>query len=59
MPVVTVLQSPRDVDQRRDLVARITQAFVDAYSLPPETVSVWITETPTDAWGTAGRLAAD
>jgi 4-oxalocrotonate tautomerase len=59
MPVVTVLQSPRDVDQRRDLVARITQAFVDAYASPPETVTVFIQETPTDAWGAAGKLAAD
>jgi 4-oxalocrotonate tautomerase len=59
VPIVTVLQGPRDVALKRDLVRKITDAFVDAYGLPPETVQVWITEVPTDSWGTAGTLTAD
>ncbi|MFF4404999.1 4-oxalocrotonate tautomerase DmpI [Streptomyces sp. NPDC002536] len=59
MPVVTVLQGPRDVELKRDLVAKITDAFVDAYQIPAETVQVWVTEVPTDSWGTAGKLTAD
>ena len=59
MPIVTVQQGPRDVELKRDLVRRITDAFVDAYKVPAESVQVWIHETPADSWGTAGKLTAD
>ncbi|MEV3855598.1 4-oxalocrotonate tautomerase DmpI [Streptomyces sp. NPDC050095] len=59
MPIVTVQQGPRDVELKRDLVQRITDAFVDAYKIPAETVQVWIHEVPTDSWGAAGKLTAD
>ncbi len=59
MPIVTVQQGPRTVELKRDLIARITDAFVDAYKIPADTVQVWINETPTDSWGTAGKLIAD
>ena len=59
MPIVTVQQGPRDIELKRDLVARITDAFVDAYKIPAETVQVWIQEVPTDSWGAAGKLIAD
>jgi len=59
MPVVSVLQSPRDATLKRELVSRITRAFVDAYEIPAESVQVWIQEVPTDSWGAAGKLTAD
>lgn len=59
MPIVTVQQGPRDVELKRDLVRRITDAFVDAYKIPAETVQVWIQETPPDSWGAAGTLTVD
>ncbi len=59
MPVVTVQQGPRDIELKRDLVRRITDAFVDAYKIPADSVQVWIQETPADSWGTAGTLTAD
>lgn len=59
MPIVTVQQGPRNVELKRDLVRRITDAFVAAYQIPAETVQVWIQEVPTDSWGTAGKLAGD
>ncbi|MER8185702.1 4-oxalocrotonate tautomerase DmpI [Kitasatospora sp. NPDC094015] len=59
MPIVTVQQGPRSVELKRDLVRRITDAFVDAYQLPAETVQVWIHEVPADSWGAAGTLTAD
>ncbi|MBY8878415.1 4-oxalocrotonate tautomerase DmpI [Actinacidiphila acidipaludis] len=59
MPIVTVQQGPRTVELKRDLVRKITDAFVDAYQIPAETVQVWIHEVPTDSWGAAGRLTAD
>ncbi|MYW66672.1 4-oxalocrotonate tautomerase [Streptomyces sp. SID8379] len=59
MPIVTVQQGPRDVEAKRELVKKITDAFVDAYKLPAETVQVWIHEFPADSWGAAGTLTAD
>jgi 4-oxalocrotonate tautomerase len=59
MPIVTVQQGPRDTDLKRELVARITDAFVDAYKIPADSVQVWIHETPTDSWAIGGKLTAD
>ncbi|WP_260639712.1 4-oxalocrotonate tautomerase DmpI [Streptomyces angustmyceticus] len=59
MPIVTVQQGPRSVELKRELVRQITDAFVDAYRIPAETVQVWIQEVPTDSWGAAGTLTAD
>jgi 4-oxalocrotonate tautomerase len=59
MPVVTVQQGPRTAELKRDLVQRITDAFVDAYKVPAESVQVWIHEVPADSWGSAGKLTAD
>ena len=59
MPIVTVLQGPRTVELKRELVRGITDVFVDTYGIPAETVQVWIQDTPTDSWGVAGKLTAD
>ncbi|PBC95210.1 4-oxalocrotonate tautomerase [Streptomyces sp. Ag82_O1-15] len=59
MPIVTIQQGPRDVELKRDLVKRVTDAFVDAYRIPAESVHVWIHEAPADSWGSAGKLTAD
>ncbi|MFC4949538.1 tautomerase family protein [Pseudonocardia sp. GCM10023141] len=49
MPIVTVQQGPRTPELRRELVKKVTDAFVDALQIPPESVQVWIHEVPTDA----------
>ena len=36
MPIVTIQQSPRELEPKRRLVAGITQAFVDAYGVAPK-----------------------
>ncbi|MBY8884560.1 4-oxalocrotonate tautomerase DmpI [Streptomyces sp. ICBB 8177] len=59
MPNVTIQQGPRDVEAKRDLVRRITDAFVDAYQIPADTVFVWFQDTPADSWGVGGVLRAD
>jgi 4-oxalocrotonate tautomerase len=59
MPIVTVQQSPRDIEMKRRLVAGITQAFVDAYSVEPEHVQVFIHEVAHENWSKAGKLALD
>ena len=59
MPTVTVLQGPRSVDLKRELIAHITDAFVDTLGVPASSVQVWIQETPIDSWGQGGVLTAD
>jgi 4-oxalocrotonate tautomerase len=59
VPIVTVQQSPRDLELKRRLVAGITKAFVDAYEVPPEHVQVFIHEVDDENWAKAGTLAAD
>jgi 4-oxalocrotonate tautomerase len=59
MPIVTIQQSPRELEPKRRLVAGITQAFVDAYGVAPESVQVFIHEVDHEHWAKAGRLAID
>ena len=59
MPIVTVEQSPRGIDEKRRLVAGITEAFVDAYGVSPEHVQVFIHEVDHQNWAKAGKLAVD
>jgi 4-oxalocrotonate tautomerase len=59
VPIVTVQQSPRDLDARRRLVAGITTAFVDAYGVRAEQVQVFIHEVDHEHWAKGGRLAVD
>jgi 4-oxalocrotonate tautomerase len=59
VPIVTVEQSPRDIDEKRKLVAGITEAFVDAYGVSPEHVQVFIHEVDHQNWAKAGKLAVD
>ncbi|WP_067884850.1 4-oxalocrotonate tautomerase DmpI [Nocardia vaccinii] len=59
MPIVTVQQGPRTAELKRDLVRRITDAFVDALQIPADAVQVWIHEVPADSWAVGGELTAD
>jgi 4-oxalocrotonate tautomerase len=59
MPIITVLQGPRDIDAKRALVTGLTDAMVTAYDVPAEAIQVWIHETPAESWGQSGRLRAD
>ena len=59
MPIVTIQQSPRELEPKRRLVAAITQAFVDAYGVTPQSVQVFIHEVDHENWAKAGRLAID
>lgn len=59
MPIVTVQQSPRDLEPKRRLVAGITEAFVEAYGVRPEHVQVFIHEVAHENWAKGGELAVD
>jgi 4-oxalocrotonate tautomerase len=60
MPVVTVqLWSGRSVEQKRKLVAAITDAMVQHAGCKPDHLHVIIQDVPKESWGRAGRLGID
>ncbi|GHB27180.1 tautomerase family protein [Salinicola rhizosphaerae] len=59
MPIVTIQQFPRDTEQKRELAARVTQAFVDAYGSSPESVQIFFQETEKHDWAKGGKLGDD
>ena len=59
MPAITIQQLPKTPELKRELVARITDAFVDTYKIPADTVHIWVQEVPADGYAVAGTLVAD
>ena len=60
MPVVTVqLWTGRTVNQKRRLVAAITEAMVQHADCGPDHLHVIIQDVPKDSWGRAGKLGTD
>ncbi len=58
MPNVIVQQLPKTDEAKRELVRRITDAFVDAYKTPAEKVHIWIEEYPADGYAVGGEFIA-
>jgi len=46
-------------EQKWQLVQGITDAMVDSYGVPAETVQVWFQDTPKESYGVAGKLVSD
>ena len=60
MPVVTVqMWTGRSVEQKRKLVAAITDAMVQHAGCKPDHLHVIIQDVPKDSWGRAGQLGID
>lgn len=49
----------RTEDQKRTVIAKVTDALVEALDAPRETVRVWIHDVPKENWGIAGTSAKD
>jgi 4-oxalocrotonate tautomerase len=60
LPIINVNMLPgRTLDQKRELVRELTDAFVRTCGSKTENVRVLITETPGEHWGIGGELVAD
>lgn len=60
MPVVTVqMWTGRSTEQKRRLVAAITDAMVVHAGCKPDHLHVIIQDVPKDSWGRAGRLGTE
>lgn len=60
MPVVQIhLKAGRSVDEKRALVARVTDAMVEEVGAVRDRVHVIVDEVPTESWGRGGVLLSD
>jgi len=60
MPVVQVnIKQGRTLEQKREIVAKMTDVLVDVCGAARERVHVIITEVEEDNWGRGGQLLSD
>ncbi|PMR72189.1 tautomerase family protein [Halomonas heilongjiangensis] len=59
MPIVTIQQFPRSVEQKRELARRITEAFAEAYGAKAESVQVFFSEVDGENWAKGGVMGCD
>jgi len=60
MPIVQIdLIEGRSLEQKREMVKKVTEAIVDTAKCPPEAVTIVIREAPAQHIGKAGVLASD
>jgi 4-oxalocrotonate tautomerase len=60
MPLITVqMYEGRTIEQKRELVAALTEAVVRIAKTTPEGTQVIINEVPRHHWAYGGKLASD
>lgn len=60
MPIVQIdMLEGRTVEQKRKMVARVTEAIVETCDAPAETVTIIIREMSKTNLGKAGKLRSD
>lgn len=60
MPVCQIhLLEGRTVEQKRDLIAKVTEAICSAVGAKPEGVRVILTEMPKEHFGIAGKSVGE
>lgn len=60
MPYITVkLTEGRSLEQKRDLVKRLTGAVVDSLAVPPDFVRIELVELKKDIFAVGGELVCD
>jgi 4-oxalocrotonate tautomerase len=60
MPTVQIdMIAGRTIEQKREMVKKVTEALVASISCPPEAVSIIIHENPKEHLAKAGKLLSD
>lgn len=60
MPLVSIqMKQGRSVEQKRALVAKVTEAVCETVNVIPEKVRIVITDINLEDYGSAGKLAID
>lgn len=60
MPVVHIeMFEGRTIEQKKNLVKKVTTALVETINCPEEAVIIIIKELPKTNWATGGKLASE
>lgn len=60
MPIVTVnIREGRTLDQKREMVTRMTEVLCNTMKVQPTSVQIIINEMKDDAFAKAGKLVCD
>ena len=60
MTVVTIVGNPNiSVEDRREMVKKVSEAVAEAYNLPIEAITVLVEALPPESIGVAGELLID
>ena len=60
MPVVTIVGNPNiSVENRREMVKKVSETVAEAYTLPIEAITVLVEALPPESIGVAGELLID
>ena len=60
MPVVTITGNPNiSLENRREMVKKVSQTVAEAYNLPVESITVLVHALPVENIGVAGELLID
>ena len=60
MPIVQIdMLEGRSVEQKRELVKKVTAAICETASCPPEAVKIVIRDMSTNNYGDGGKLRSD
>ncbi|MBY0264940.1 MAG: 4-oxalocrotonate tautomerase family protein [Burkholderiales bacterium] len=49
----------RTPEQKKVLIEKVTQAFVDAVGVKPESVWITVQDIPKNSWGVGGKTLAE
>lgn len=60
MPIIQVeILEGRSIDQKRQMVKKVTEAITDTLNCPPEAVRIIIREMPKEHFAVGGKLKID
>lgn len=60
MPIAQLyIAEGRDAAQKKLLIEKVTQAFVDALGTKPDSVWITVQDVPKTQWGIGGRTLAE
>ena len=60
MPVVTIVGNPNiSVEDKREMVKKVSETVAEAYNLPIEAITVLVEALPPESIGVAGELLID
>lgn len=59
MPIITIQQSPRSIELKREAARRVTEVLSEVYGMPLDAIQIFFDEYNHENWSKGGLLAVD